>query len=153
MAAVEILESPFVEEVVVARRLHLVAPEVAAPLSSGRRARSRREGVTLVARRRARQRARQRRRRLAAGLVLVSAIAVLAVPGHTFGATDGAGLSNDLAGSSVLASGMDYVVQPGDTVATIARAMNPVDPALARRLLVRELGSSVVVPGEHVLVP
>jgi hypothetical protein len=31
--------------------------------------------------------------------------------------------------------------------------MNPTDPAEARTLLVRELGSTVVVPGEHVLIP
>jgi len=85
--------------------------------------------------------------------VLVSAVAILAVPGHVFGATTGAGLSTDLANSSVLASGMNYVVQPGDTVAVIAREMNPVDPAAARAQLVAELGSSVVVPGEHVLIP
>jgi hypothetical protein len=48
---------------------------------------------------------------------------------------------------------MDYVVQPGDTVSSIARLMNPTDPAEARALLVHELGSSVVVPGEHVLIP
>lgn len=75
------------------------------------------------------------------------------MPGHMFGATGGAGLSNDLADSSVLASGMDYVVQPGDTVNSIARDMNPTNPVEARVLLVHELGSSVVVPGEHVLIP
>jgi predicted Zn-dependent protease len=48
---------------------------------------------------------------------------------------------------------MNYVVQPGDTVAVIAREMNPVDPEAARAQLVAELGSSVVVPGEHVLIP
>jgi hypothetical protein len=88
-----------------------------------------------------------------AALVLAAALTVLALPGHVFGATTGAGLSTDLAGSSVLASGMDYVVQPGDTVASIARDVNPADPSLARSLLVHELGSSVVVPGEHVLIP
>jgi hypothetical protein len=31
--------------------------------------------------------------------------------------------------------------------------MNPTDPSEARVLLVQELGSSVVVPGEHVLIP
>jgi hypothetical protein len=31
--------------------------------------------------------------------------------------------------------------------------MNPVDPRVARTALVRELDSSVVVPGEHVLIP
>jgi hypothetical protein len=31
--------------------------------------------------------------------------------------------------------------------------INPVDPSLARAALVNELGSAVVVPGEHVLIP
>jgi len=84
---------------------------------------------------------------------VVAALVVLAMPGHFLGATGGTGLSNDLGGSSVLASGMDYVVQPGNTVASIARSMNPTDPSEARALLVRELGSTVVVPGEHVLIP
>jgi hypothetical protein len=86
-------------------------------------------------------------------LAVCAAMVVLAMPGHLLGAAAGTGLSNDLGASSVLASGMDYVVQPGDTVASIARSMNPTDPGEARTLLVRELGSSVVVPGEHVLIP
>ena len=45
-----------------------------------------------------------------------------------FRGDDGAGLSTDLANGSVLASGMIYVVQPGDTVSSIARMVNPVDP-------------------------
>jgi hypothetical protein len=48
---------------------------------------------------------------------------------------------------------MDYVVQSGDTINSIARDVNPIDPAQARSLLVHELGSTVVVPGEHVLIP
>jgi hypothetical protein len=31
--------------------------------------------------------------------------------------------------------------------------MNPIDPNLARADLVRELDSSVVVPGERILIP
>jgi hypothetical protein len=85
--------------------------------------------------------------------VVLGALTILAIPGHVYGATTGAGLSTDLANSSVLASGMNYVVQPGDTINSIARDMNPTDPAEARTLLVDELGSTVVVPGEHVLVP
>jgi hypothetical protein len=85
--------------------------------------------------------------------MVVGALTILAMPGHVFGATTGAGLSTDLANSSVLASGMDYVVQPGDTINSIARNMNPTDPQEAGSLLVNELGSSVVVPGEHVLIP
>jgi hypothetical protein len=80
-------------------------------------------------------------------------LVILAWPGHAFGGVTGAGLPDDLANSSVLASGMNYVVQPGDTVNSIARMMNPVDPKLARADLVRELDSSVVVPGERVLIP
>jgi predicted Zn-dependent protease len=48
---------------------------------------------------------------------------------------------------------MVYVVQPGDTVDSIARKLNPVDPALARHALIAELRSNAVVDGEHVLIP
>jgi hypothetical protein len=95
----------------------------------------------------------QRRRRIAVMVVLLGALTILALPGHTFGSTNGAGLPSDLAGASTLAPGMEYVVQPGDSLTTIAQAMNPTDPTAARALLVRELGSSAVVPGEHVLIP
>jgi hypothetical protein len=145
MAAVEILETPRFDEVVRGPALRLVSY---APAASGIR-----RGVSLRQRRAERVRVLQRRRRVLAGLVLLGALTVLAMPGHLFGATTGAGLSTDLAGSSTLASGMNYVVQPGNTVNSIAREMNPTNPSLARSLLVRELGSAVVVPGEHVLIP
>jgi len=145
MAAVEVLENPALDEVSSAPYLRLF---VATP-----QPRALTQGPSLARRRAARARVIQRRRRVLATLVLLSALAVLAVPGHVFGATTGAGLSTDLANSSDLASGMNYVVQPGDTVTSIAEAMNPVDPAAARALLVHELGSNVVVPGEHVLIP
>jgi hypothetical protein len=142
MAAVELLETP---EYASGPHLRLVSyEELNRPL---------RQGAPLRERRQARDLARRRRHRALAALVVCGALTVLALPGHLFGATAGTGLSNDLASSSVLASGMNYVVQPGDTVNSIARDMNPTDPAQARVLLVRELGSSVVVPGEHVLIP
>jgi hypothetical protein len=145
MAAVEILESTDRVESLVEPYLRLIsAPPAPAVL---------RRGTSVQLRRVARARVLQRRRRCAAALLLLGALIILALPGHTFGATTGAGLSTDLAGSSTLASGMEYVVQPGDTVNSIAREMNPVDPTYARSLLVHELGSSVVVPGEHVLIP
>jgi hypothetical protein len=145
MAAVEILETEEFGAFIPGPALRLVsAPTFVQPL---------RYGPSLAQRRAVRARMVQRRNRTLAGLVLLGALTVLALPGHVFGATTGAGLSTDLANSSVLASGMDYVVQPGNTVESIARAMNPVDPSIARALLVRELGSSVVVPGEHVLIP
>ena len=78
---------------------------------------------------------------------------VLAWPGHAFGGTTQSGLSTDLATSAVLAPGMDYVVQPGDSLNSIAALVNPSNPAAARSLLVHELRSDVVVVGEHVLIP
>jgi hypothetical protein len=145
MAAIEILETPDLEQTWRRPVLRLVSYAPAPPAV--------RRGVSLRQRRLARAHVLQRRRRAAAAVVLLGALTILALPGHVFGATTGAGLSTDLAGSSTLASGMNYVVQPGDTVNSIAREMNPVNPSLARSLLVHELGSSVVVPGEHVLIP
>jgi hypothetical protein len=145
MAAVEILETPGFDRIFRRPTLSLVSYAPAPPAV--------RRGVSLRQRRAERVRFLQRRRRAAAAVVLLGALTILALPGHMFGATTGAGLSTDLAGSSTLASGMNYVVQPGNTVNSIAREMNPTNPSLARSLLVRELGSTVVVPGEHVLIP
>ena len=142
MAAVELLETP---EYTSEPHLRLISyEELNRPI---------RRGAPVSQRRHVRDLARRRRHRALAALVVCGALAVLAMPGHIFGATSGTGLSNDLASSSVLASGMDYVVQPGDTVNSIALDMNPTNPTEARVLLVHELGSSVVVPGEHVLIP
>jgi hypothetical protein len=112
-----------------------------------------RTGPSLVMRRAARARMMQRRRRTLLALALTLGLVILAWPGHAFGGETGGGLSGDLANSSVLASGMNYVVQPGDTITSIARMMNPVDPNVARTVLVHELDSSVVVPGERILIP
>jgi hypothetical protein len=112
-----------------------------------------RAGRSLAERRVARARMMRRRRRTLVVLALVAGLVILSLPGHAFGGVTGGGLSTDLATSSVLASGMTYVVQPGDTVHSIAAAMNPVSPSTAQRILVHELGTSVVVPGEHVLIP
>jgi hypothetical protein len=144
MAAVEIFESDLHPFEVGAPRLHLVPEPGVAPLRIGR---------PLAERRAVRARMLQRRRRSLAALALAGALTFLAWPGHALGGVNGAGLSTDLATSSTLASGEVYVVQSGDTVNSIARLMNPVDPAVARVALVHELGSPVVVPGEHVLIP
>lgn len=141
MAALEFL--PFEEFDESPRSLRLVS---AAPSPL-------RVGPSLASRRAARESVRRRRRRSLVGVAMVAGLALLAVPSAAFGGTTGAGLSTDVAGSSTLASGMSYVVQPGDTVGSIAKVMNPVDPAQARLRLVHELDSSVVVPGEHILIP
>ena len=142
MAAVEVIEFEEYEESHERPYLRLVStPEVF------------RTGPTLAKRRAARARMMKRRRRTLLGLVLVLGLVILAWPGHAFGGETGAGLPTDLANSSVLASGMNYVVQPGDSLNSIARMINPVDPNVARADLVRELDSSVVVPGERILIP
>jgi hypothetical protein len=142
MVAVEVVEFEEYENVVERPYLRLVTT----PLVF-------RTGPSLANRRAARARMMKRRRRTILAFALLLGLVILAWPGHAFGGETGAGLPTDLANSSVLASGMNYVVQPGDTVNSIARMMNPLDPKVARADLVRELQSSVVVPGEHVLIP
>ena len=112
-----------------------------------------RSGVPLASRRLARARRLRRRRRALLAIAVGLGLVVLAWPGHAFGGTTGSGLPTDLATGTTLASGMVYVVQVGDSVDSIARLANPLDPALARRALINELHSDVVVPGEHVLIP
>ena len=143
MAAVEVIQ--YEQELEARPYLRLV--EVATVPSPLRR------GPTLAQRRAARARMMQRRRRTLVTLGLVLGLCILAFPGHAFGGVTGAGLSTDLANSSVLASGMEYVVQPGDTVNSIARLMNPVDPSLARTVLIHQIDSTVVVAGEHIVIP
>jgi hypothetical protein len=145
MAAVEVIQVPEVEEVERERYLQLVAVGTTPQVY--------RSGRTLAQRRASRLRMIQRRRRTAIALLLVLGSVILAWPGHAFGGTTNTGVPTDIANSSVLAPGMVYVVQPSDTLQSIATQVNPANPALARRVLVHELGSSYVVPGEHVLIP
>ena len=112
-----------------------------------------RTGVPLSVRREARELRRKRRIRLYAGLVLAGALVILLMPGAAFGGVTGTGLSTDIASSAELASGMVYVVQPGDTLSSISKMVNPVSPQNARTALVAQLGSSVVIAGEHILIP
>ena len=112
-----------------------------------------RTGVPLAVRREARELRRKRRIRLYAGLVLAGALVILLMPGAAFGGVTGTGLSTDIASSAELASGMVYVVQPGDTLSSISKMVNPVSPQKARTVLAAQLGSSVVITGEHILIP
>jgi len=124
--------------------LRLVPVETARPL---------RQGPPLAERRIARTRMMRRRRRTLIGLALLAGLVILSLQGVAFGGIASAGLSSDLSSGAVLAPGMTYVVAPGDTVASIASKIDPSDPSVARVALVRELGSTVVVTGEHVLIP
>ncbi len=110
-------------------------------------------GPLVAARRASRARMRRRRRRSLLVLAVVVSLFVLMFPGHAFGGTGAAGLSADEIGAVGLTPGSLYVVQPGDTVASLARLVNPWNPSAAEVSLVRELHSSVVVVGEHVIIP
>lgn len=145
MAVARIFEEEWVEnEEVAPRHLRVVSTTPVSPL---------RTGTSVTVRRAARERMLRRRRRALVGLAVFATVVVLAWPGHAFGGVTGSGVPADQANSSQLAPGMVYVVQSGDTVGAIAHLMNPANPNYARRALVRELGSAVVVPGEHVLIP
>jgi nucleoid-associated protein YgaU len=111
-----------------------------------------RRGLDVAIRRR-RRRARQvRRRRLALGVAVVALVTGLAVP---WSATGGRALARPIAryGPSV-ASATVYVVQPGDTLWSIATKFDRVgDPRSLARAIARETGSDTVVPGERIAVP
>lgn len=142
MAAVEIWQCE--QREATTRRSLRVVPS--SPMSSG-------SSLTLSERRR--KRALRRHRRFL-GCVIAGAVvslAILLVPGTSFGGVTNTGLPTDLETSAILAPGTVYIVQPGDTTWSIARLMNPLNPRDAHRVLVRALESSVVVPGEHVIVP
>ncbi len=126
------------------RRLELVPAPAASEF---------RRGLAVSARRAARERMLRRRRRSAVALAAALSIVILAWPGHAFGGVNASGVHVDQATSSQLSSGMVYVVTAHDSIDSLARAINPWNPSAARRALVHELGSSVVVPGEHVLIP
>jgi hypothetical protein len=95
----------------------------------------------------------KRRRRTLIVLALLLGLTILSLPGVAFGGVSSSGLSSDLNNDATLAPGMVYVVQPGDSINSIAAAMNPADPSKARGQLVHELDSRVLVRGEHVLIP
>jgi hypothetical protein len=51
------------------------------------------------------------------------------------------------------AQGQEYIVKTGDTLASIATRADPARATSLSDRLAREVGSSVVVPGEHVFIP
>ena len=145
MAAVELVENVAFQVAHARPQLRLVTFE-SSPQSP-------RSGPTVAQRRAARAIMLKRRRRTLVVLALLAGLTILALPGVAFGGVASSGLSSDLNNGATLAPGMVFVVQPSDSLTSIARLMNPADPSKARDQLVHELGSTVVVRGEHVLIP
>ena len=126
------------------RHLELVAPVAPRLL---------RAGVPVSVRRAARERMLRRRRRASLVAAVVVSLVILAWPGHAFGGVTGTGAASDTSLGASLSSGMVYVVQNGDSLTSVAEKVDPSHVATVRLALERELGSRVVVPGEHVLIP
>ena len=88
---------------------------------------------------------RVRRRRIVLAAVVVALLVLLALPIRAFGGSTLA--------QAAPAQGQEYIVKAGDTLASIATRADPAHPASLTEMLVRETGTSLVVPGEHVFIP
>jgi LysM repeat protein len=137
------LEALNLEEVALRRRdhLHLVPSSYSTATY--------RVGSNLAQRRAIRSQTLQRRRRVAAVLLGGLVLAFLFFSSDPSVPQATGALSN----SSALSAGQTYVVQGGETLSTIARLVNPEHPSIALASLEKQVGSSVVIPGEHLLIP
>jgi len=88
---------------------------------------------------------RVRRRRVVLAAVVVGLLVLLALPIRSFGGSTLA--------QAAPAQGQQYIVKAGDTLVSIAAQADPSHAAALSEQLAREVGSTVVVPGEHVFIP
>src|SRR5580700_593724 len=88
---------------------------------------------------------RSQRWRIAFVAAAVIVFALLMLPLHALG-------GQTIAGSAP-AAGQIYVVQSGDTLHSIAARADSGNVSGMTAELAKEAGSSVVVPGEHLLIP
>ena len=110
-----------------------------------------RRGLDVAVRRAVRDRILQRRRRVVLGLAVAGLCVGLGLPLSALGGAAPQPLrvpGTALTGSTV------YVVQPGDTLWSIAaRFDRGGDPRPLAEAIARETGSGTVVPGEHIAIP
>ncbi len=85
------------------------------------------------------------RRRLILAAVVVVLLVLLALPIRSIG-------GKTIAGAGPTA-GQEYVVRNGDTLASLAAQVDRNNVAGVEKKLMNETGSSVLVPGEHLLIP
>jgi len=86
-----------------------------------------------------------RRRRLLVAAVAAVLLILLMLPIRVLG---GASLA-----SAGPVAGQQYIVKGGDTLASIAQRADAANPASMTARLVAETGSTVVVPGERIIIP
>jgi hypothetical protein len=89
--------------------------------------------------------ARVQRRRLILGVVVVVLLVLLMLPIRALA-------GKTIAGAGPTA-GQEYVVRSSDTLASIAARVDGGNVAGMEQRLENEAGSSVLVPGEHLLIP
>jgi LysM domain len=89
--------------------------------------------------------ARVQRRRLLLGAVAVALLVLLALPIRALGGKTVA--------QSGPTAGQEYVVRSGDTLASIATQVDRTNVAGIEQRLASEAGSTVLVPGEQLLIP
>lgn len=94
-----------------------------------------------------------RRRRSATALVVLVSVVLLVLPIRALGAVTVSGQQTPSGVPGGLADGLRYVVQPGDTLRSIAMRINPGNVAHLEHELAASLGSATVVPGERVTIP
>jgi LysM domain len=85
------------------------------------------------------------RRRMALAAFVAALLVLLALPIAALG-------GKTIAGAAPT-PGHVYVVQSGDTLASIAQRVDAGQAAAVAQQLAREAGSFYVVPGEHLLIP
>ena len=96
---------------------------------------------------------RVRRGRAAVAVSVLAAVVLLALPIHALGAVTVAGQATPDAAPAGLAPGSTIVVQPGDSIDSVAMRINPSDAVQLERSLANEVGSNTLVPGEHIVIP
>ncbi len=88
---------------------------------------------------------RVRRRRVVAAAFVVVLLILLALPIRAF--------AGSTLAQAAPAQGQEYIAKAGDTLASIATRADPAHAASLTEQLVRETGTSLVVPGEHIFIP
>ena len=88
---------------------------------------------------------RVRRRRVVLAASVVALLVLLALPIRALG-------GSTLAQAAPV-QGQEYIVKTGDTLASIAAQADPGRASALVARLASEVGSTVVVPGEHIFIP
>lgn len=150
----DLLESPWPRPT-----LRLVQPQVesvSSPVATWTEANDAptvRTGVDVSARRRVRASRRVRRHRVAASIVVVGLLVLLALPVSALGGRPLAAHPT-VPVTSLAGNPVSYVVQPGETLWSIASRLDPGgDPRPLVSELEARIGSDTVYPGERIVLP